>query len=437
LAECDFFCYCFPYSSNTANQMDDNAAGDSNDDDDAAPFPPCVVRDARFRCGRKLVERGYAEEASQVFAILLDQAKLTFGDVHVETAPVYYEYGNALLRLYEREQQQQQQPGGNITGAAPSSSRQRMTARTDRRREAAAAAAERRAKALMSKTDEAKEEEGNDDETQKKPAAVVSGTAENKEEKGQEAGEPGGSAPSPAKQEVDSDLGLALEMMETAWSILDESIEGEGGDGGTRAKYGRWLKEQVPRVLTGLGDVLSALRRHPDAVDAYLRALKYRQDEADRIIKRSESAEVGGGGNDDDDNSNLDLLLRALECRRLLVETCVLIAQELLDCEEGEDVVASETKMVLAKASDRVGCARGYYDNARDELQEAMVLIGRVAAAGGGSADKVVRARDDLGFSSTLLMGVGMELERIDEESNDGGDRQLQGKPSSKKLRTK
>ena len=53
------------------------------------------------------------------------------------------------------------------------------------------------------------------------------------------------------------------------------------------------------------------------------------------------------------------------------MENYALVAEELLTCVDGEDVVITESKVVLVKDDDeRVDYARGYYHMARDELQE-------------------------------------------------------------------
>ena len=108
--------------------------------------------------------------------------------------------------------------------------------------------------------------------------------------------------------ESDDDVQLALEYMETAWSILDQYSENPASYDNNK-DYTAWAKEQAPRFLTGIGDVLSALQRHADATDAYCRALGHRQEHD------------------------------FLQCRRRLVETNVLIAEELLACPPDQDVI--------------------------------------------------------------------------------------------------
>jgi hypothetical protein len=71
-----------------------------------SPQWPVVVRDPRFVAGRATVGQ---RTAVDVFATLLQEAVRTYGDAaassrRIETAPAYYEYGNALLRYALRQQ---------------------------------------------------------------------------------------------------------------------------------------------------------------------------------------------------------------------------------------------------------------------------------------------------------------------------------------------
>ena len=62
-------------------------------------------------------------------------------------------------------------------------------------------------------------------------------------------------------------------MRENAYSIFDNHQEQEGD-----SNYNQWLPEQLPCVLLGIGDALSATGRHAyDAADAYSRVLEKRQ----------------------------------------------------------------------------------------------------------------------------------------------------------------
>ena len=185
---------------------------------------------------------------------------------------------------------------------------------------------------------------------------------------------------------------LALEYMETAWSILDQYSESPASYDDNNKDYTAWAKEQAPRFLTGIGDVLLALQRHADATDAYCRALGHRQEQFS-----------------DDETGSLNFL----QCQRRLVETNVLIAEELLACPPDQDIITTESQDVLVKAPEQVDYARGYYDQAWDELQETVLLMGALAAKGidlGGEKENVC-------FAATLVMGVGTNLAEIDEKA--------------------
>lgn len=283
---------------------------------------PSLTKDPRFLAGRELVGD---EGAVEVFGTLLESARTKFGEDHIETAPAYYEYGNAVLRR-----------------------RQRVD---DDPREAAAAAAEARMKIA-----------------EKSPP--VGGDEDSK----------------PEAQEADSnedDLNLALEMMETAFSIMDKHSE-ENHD-----LYREWVKAQMPRVLTGLGDTLLELKRPADATDVYLRALEFRNAELESAVE------------------GLDKLAK----RRKIVEANILIVEALVTAPFDEDVVTSETKDVLVKSGSVLEYARGYYDRARDELQEALLLMGQLAAKG----IDLGAEKEDVCYVATMVMGAGNTLAEIDE----------------------
>jgi hypothetical protein len=245
------------------------------------------------------------------------------------------------------------------------------------------------------------------------------------------------------------DAKLALEMMESCWSILDQYVASSpagGGDGtGPAPRYLTWAAEQVPRVLTGLGDVLSHRNRHADAADAYLRALEHRQAALDGRLgdvataKALESAglssspSAGSGGLAPRDQSRL---VDLLTCRRKLVETNVLVAEELLAHVEVEgadrDVVTSETGAVLVAAGERVDSARFYYESSRDQLQEAVLLLGQLAAhlPGGRHREALDEEKENVCYVATLVMGVGEALAALDEQAD------AQKPPAAKRLKS-
>ena len=135
----------------------------------------------------------------------------------------------------------------------------------------------------------------------------------------------------------------------------------------------------------------------------------------------SDKAAISSNG--ENQTSQLALLV----CRRKVVENDVLIAEELLACAPEKDVVTTESHDCLVKAAERIDFARGYYDRARDELQETVLLMGELAAAG----VDVGQEKEDVCFAATMVMAIGNTLAEIDEEQ------QIEdSKPASKKQKT-
>jgi hypothetical protein len=64
------------------------------------------------------------------------------------------------------------------------------------------------------------------------------------------------------------------------------------------------------------------------------------------------------------------ITLDYLKRRRLLTETFILVTEALLACPIGADVIASSSPTILVKGEERLDYVRGYYEKARDELQE-------------------------------------------------------------------
>jgi tetratricopeptide (TPR) repeat protein len=385
--------------------------------------PPIVVRDPRFVAGRATV----GEAPSVVlFATLLQEAVAKYGESHIETAPAYYEYGNALFRLAQRQHEEQQHPEQQnkevIDGGGD--------AQKKRAREAAALAAARRAQrdtAVLSKaaaasadvdipssTCETKKESEQALAVDSANSAVAAEAVPHDEDDQLEnhVGSQGGEG-----DDEEDDIQLALEMMETAWSILDyesglathldgndSSNASDAGHQSSPPKYAQWIDEQLPRVLIGIGDVLSALGRHADSADAYLRALEHRQRELDAALSIALTS------------------LGLLQCRRKVVEINILIAEELLACDHDHSVVTSESSVVLVPAGQAIEYARGYYNKARDELQETVVLLGQMASATATISAEAERRfseeKENVCFAATLVMGAGEALAELDEQKD-------------------
>lgn len=145
---------------------------------------------------------------------------------------------------------------------------------------------------------------------------------------------------------ADDDVALALEMMETAFAIMDQQCEEHNGTGSLES----WAEDQRPRILVGIGDLFSFQSKHADAADAYIRAVPFRQEAVERETNKT--------------------TLEYLKRRRLLTETFILLTEALLACPINEDVIASSSPTILVKGAERLDYVRGYYEKARDELQE-------------------------------------------------------------------
>jgi len=102
---------------------------------------------------------------------------------------------------------------------------------------------------------------------------------------------------------------------------------------------------------------------------------------------------------------------------RKAAEANILVAEELLSCPEGQDVVTTETNALLMKASERLSFASGYYDKARDQLQETVYLMGEIAAKIAIN-DKAAfdEEKENVCFASTLLMGVGERIAAVEQK---------------------
>jgi tetratricopeptide (TPR) repeat protein len=367
---------------------------------------PAVVRDPRFRAGRTLVQRGAAEQAIDIFVTLLEQARAVHGDDHIETAAAYYEYGNALLRSWQHRQENDEDDDDDETDTSINQKRLGNLERWDNLKQppSQSAAVKEEGEVVVVADNEKGKVEANI------AFAVTMDTEKPLDIK--RSAEPDRSASNnlaaihgETDDDNNDDIELALELMETAWSILDQ-YWGSGSDD-SQQHYSLWTKEQLPRYLTGIGDVLSAVHRHADATDTYCRALSHRQEDLAEFTssKQSSSPTVNG--------TNSEHHVRFLQCRRRLVETLVLIAEELLQCPPDQDVVTTESRDMLVSAAERVDYARGYYDKARDELQETVLLMGELVGKGIEVGDE----KQDVCFAATLVMAVGTALAEIDEQA--------------------
>lgn len=346
----------------------------------ATPAAPSITSDPRYRAARRLIASGRsADGAIEMMATLVEEARSKYGEDSVEAAAAYYEYGNSLFRAVEKRKADEREimrdgPGEPTSNASPTTMGPK---------------------------------------SEKKPDAAC------------------------------TDEELALELMENAFAIYDRYYDEAVDKDGNEKEDGEairtaavdttlvpWVEEQLPRVLGGIGDVLSALGRHPDAVDAYTRKAQHLDDALRDLSERK--------GDKDVEDIGLDFL----RARRLLCEANILVAEALLRCPPGHDCVLSETGDVLVEAKDLMDYAQGYYDQARDELQETLYIMGRMAPRNSGDnvPEEVSREfateKENVCFCAQMLGGVGNLLaERDEEHEKDKGDNDDDNGPNAKKQR--
>lgn len=122
-------------------------------------------------------------------------------------------------------------------------------------------------------------------------------------------------------------------------------------------QYLAWVSEQLSRYLIGIGYVLSYQGKHPDALSSYFNALPFRT----QMLEKHQGKTKNESG---------EIVLDLFKAHRLLVEVYVLIVEEIIKCPSDSDI-KTESNELLIKKGERVQTAKIYYENAREELQEA------------------------------------------------------------------
>ena len=157
----------------------------------------------------------------------------------------------------------------------------------------------------------------------------------------------------------DDDVALALEMIETALHNLLAKVaatpQSQHDESTISNEQKDWASNQLPRFLICLGDVYPFREEHGKAVDAYVRALSYREDKWKEIKEKNEPCSI-----------------EHLQRHRLYIEACTLVAEAFLASPDGEDVVCDgdDERMTLAKAGERIDFANSWYAMAREELED-------------------------------------------------------------------
>merc|ERR1712194_4988 len=207
-----------------------------------------------------------------------------------------------------------------------------------------------------------------------------------------------------------ADLALALEMMET--SLGKFLFHATNEDGSQQQQQQQWALGQLPRVLVCIGD-LHAFRGHcGGAVDAYCRALPYRE----AAWKRAKQRHAQNG-------DVADLTVEDLRYQRLLIEAYVLVTEGLMAFPVGEDVVCGYDETtegsalvakgstagksnILVKGKERIHFAESHYAMARENLDELLYRYGKMAAADMELGDE----KEDIAYVVMLVSGIGNSL---------------------------
>jgi hypothetical protein len=312
-----------------------------------------ITSDARFCLARSLMTSGGGgtrnncsssdsiEKAIDIFASLLEDCRNRHGETSLNAALCYYEYGNALFRAVVRRKPLDSDESNDDYGEG------------DKKPAAKPVSSAARKRSL------------DDDNTKETDTALSNKKAktENNDE----------------VQNDEDDVALALEMLSTSFSIFDwHSTCDDATKTAPDEEEKQYSLTQIPRILCTIGDIHSYCGKFGNAVDAYCRALPYREN---ACKKRQEA-------------KGESLSVEDLKCQRLLVETYALVAEALLACTEGEDVVCVDDQeeeeeeeedannatakksgknkegRVLVAAKERIDFAQSHYETAREKLQD-------------------------------------------------------------------
>ena len=363
------------------------------------------------------------------------------GKTSCNTALCQYEYANALFRasVLETPFDETEESGGVVEGGGGGDGDKKPAAAVVKSGEAmsqrevmAAAALKRSADAAATSSGDVVGEEEEDsysssnkrsklnekDGAAEKTAAAAAAGLKTEEDgkNGEEIVQRSDESNQEDAEEEDDDLSLALEMMETSVGILlnyhyhddDDDDANNGND--TKQK---WLLDQLPRILICIGDLHSHRGEYGRAVDAYCRALAYR-DKAWNAVKQRASMQVESG--DMKSSKEALLTLEALQCQRKMVEINALIVEALLACPSGQDVVCpdedDESKLnVLVPSKERISYAQSYFQEARLGNDDVLLRIGTMKKKrlGGDLKEEKV----DVAYMLQMVVGVGRALSDV------------------------
>ena len=345
-----------------------------------------IMADARFRACQQLIRNGHAEDAVEVLSLLTEEASVKYGEKSIQAATAYYEYGHSLIRAQISKAAQIMED--NVQDL------QQVATKKQSQRDRIAASAEQRLRINIDTTT-TKDISNHDTVRTLYPNDT-------------------GIDISPQSDEgMEDDALLALELMENSWAIMNDYLStnitsetsSKTSPNSLHIITPQWVKEQLPRILLGIGDTLSYLKRYADAIDSYTSAAQHLEDaiKEDQIKKKKKT--------DDDEVMNTSTSLNLLYKKRKLAETYILIAEQLLASPPNIDLVTTESKVLLVTHSETVAYAQGYYEKAKDVLQDVIYLMGKIASEG----YTLDTEKEDICFLSTMVMGIGMTLEERHE----------------------
>ena len=393
-----------------------------------------ILNDPRFKLARSLVTGGSSDknikeggpsDAINIFAALLEECR-SINETSLSSALCQFEYGNSIFRAVVRRKSDVSS-GSNTDnkGSVVDTDDKKPAAKMDNgQREVMAAAALKRSavdgdESTTSSPNKRAKMDTSDTSLDKKVVSSSDVASSNSNM---------AAAKSNEETNIDEeDISLALDMMQEVWSILlshattDDSTKSDKTNTNEQQQkeQEQWVLEQIPRVIRCIGDVYFFQEHYALATDSYIRAMQYREENWDKLKQSTSSGDDGAM-----------LTLQHLQCQRHLVEAYALVAEALLACPSGEDVVfyhsgededdikdesksTAEAKKkqggtVLCKGKDRMDFAQSHYESAREGLEEILVRYGKMAAS---SNIDVGNEKEDVGYLVMTVVDVGQTIQ--------------------------
>jgi len=224
----------------------------------------------------------------------------------------------------------------------------------------------------------------------------------------------------PTSQNSDKIIEDALEYMAKSCSILYNHHVGANNETKNEEEssseaiiedshYQDWAKDQIPRVLLGIGNLQSYQRKHADAIDSYLNSVPFREEASNQFKKEKTESTA------------------SLRSHRLLAESYVLISEELLlSPPPSHDLVHGETGLTIVKAEEVTNLAKSYYEQGKEKLQDIVYMMASLEEK--GSSEILEAEKQDVCHLATMLVEVGMSLAQRSEEDSNGNESAMKKK---------